>query len=128
MFVARSPPPWKVAQKVRPVKEILELSRDCWFDLDRKTFESSWIVCGYFGSDHFVRFRESVFDGIDTFEEAIGVIDPAEVLAGSSLSTTPQYCTAFEWQIKEIGKGRNISIATICHLYVNSSVISNWCI
>lgn len=31
------------------------------------------------------------------------IVDPAEALAGSSLSNAPQYCAKYEWQVEDRG-------------------------
>eukprot|EP00435_Cladocopium_sp_Y103_P033811 s1426_g8.t1 len=91
----------QVAASVRPAVEIAQMSVDCWFALDRKVFESAWLVCGYFSVQHFESFRGNMA-GVDSLEEAVHVVDPADVLGGSSLCHTPQYCSKYEWQIAAV--------------------------
>lgn len=92
----------QVAASVAPILDLLEISLAAWIELDRKVFESSWIVTGYFDPDHFQQYRGTE-DGISTQEEAEHLADPSEVLEGSSLTQTPQYCTKYEWQLEDYG-------------------------
>ena len=92
----------QVAQAVRPLSEIMKISLDCWQSLSRKTLESSWMVCGYFGPEHFHQFRDSNDGpGVKDFQEALKIADPADVLSGSSLTHSPQWCTTYCWQFQE---------------------------
>ena len=86
------------------VLDLLEVSLEAWIRLERKTIESSWMVTGYFDPSHFEPFRAiDGQEGVSTMEEAVHEVDPAQVLEGSKLVQTPQFCTKFEWQVEDTG-------------------------
>jgi len=84
----------------------MDISLKCWLDLPRKTFESAWLICGFFSPEHFEAFR-GLEPGITSLEDAKSFHDPSGVLEGSSLSFMPQNCTAYEWQIQDFSADRS---------------------
>ena len=91
---------------MRPLEEVMDISLKCWLDLPRKTFESAWLICGFFSPEHFEAFR-GLEPGITSLEDAKSFHDPSGVLEGSSLSFMPQNCTAYEWQIQDFSADRS---------------------
>ena len=88
----------EVAATVRPMAEILEMSLDCWKHMPKRVHQSSWVVCGYVEPSHFDKFDCA---HVASEQDAKQILDPAQVLGGSSIQATPQWCTQFEWQIKD---------------------------
>lgn len=67
--------------------------------MPKKVHQSAWVVCGYVEPSHFTQFPDS--PQIGSQQEAEQTLDPAQVLGGSAIQSTPQWCTQFEWQIKD---------------------------
>lgn len=85
-------------QLVREVKSwlsVVNLSLDAWRQLDQKVFQSAWLLCGYFGEEHFAKYQGSGVSSV-TFDDAMKILSsPFGPLKG-----TPQRCTVFEWQVQ----------------------------
>lgn len=90
----------EVAQSVKSVLEVLEVSNAAWNAVPQQVFRSAWIVCGYFAADD---FNDVVMDGppVKTVEDAHHVLDPCGVLQGTKIDGTPQFCATMEWQIQD---------------------------
>lgn len=84
----------------RPVLEILEITNQAWNAIAPHTFESAWVVTGYFTPEHFDGKVDS-WPPIQSVAEATHVLDPCNVLEGTGFIGTPQFCTTMEWQIEE---------------------------
>ena len=92
----------QVLQEVRGYTDILNMTLAAWESLERRIFQAAWISCGYFDSNHMLRF--------DSSEEGLNVKDLTQKKAETELSDifsvcgdswTPQRCTRFEWQLKD---------------------------
>ena len=83
---------------MKSMPEIMELTNEAWTDMPRNVFESAWMICGYFGPEHFLQFQG--VHSVSTEKDAQKVLDPCGVLHGAGLTPTPQYCTRFEWQLQ----------------------------
>ncbi|CAK9114704.1 Uncharacterized protein (Fragment), partial [Durusdinium trenchii] len=95
-------------QLVREVKSwlsVVNLSLDAWRQLDQKVFQSAWLLCGYFGEEHFAKYQGSGVSSV-TFDDAMKILSsPFGPLKG-----TPQRCTVFEWQVQvESGEWQSMS-------------------
>lgn len=80
---------------VLPIEQILELTNEAWWEMPVQTFQSAWMVCGYFSQEHFGQFNQNPVSEA----EAANWFDPSQTLFGSALKATPQFCTQFQWQI-----------------------------
>lgn len=88
-------------QLVREVKswlEIVHISLEAWRQLDRRIFQSAWMLCGYFGEDHMAKFQGEDVATVLTFADATKLLSAVGPLKG--FQGTPQRCVAFEWQIQ----------------------------
>lgn len=102
----------EVAATVRPMVEILDMSLHCWKKMPKKVHQSAWVVCGYVEPSHFTQFPDS--PQIGSQQEAEQTLDPAQVLGGSAIQSTPQWCTQFEWQIKDPENATKYSTKSGC--------------
>ena len=100
----------QIAMEARPLIEIVDLTLSAWEALDRKVFQSAWIICGYTTQDEL-----AVFDG-----QARGLDRAAAHSALSDAFTkysrffVPQYCTTMEWQIKARGAVPELMLSVPC--------------
>lgn len=92
----------QVAASVADFVEIMNISVEAWESIDARTFQASWLVCGYFDETHFAQVPHSQVASVKTVEEAKHVLDPSGLLDGTSIIATPQYCTTFEWRIQDL--------------------------
>ena len=83
-----------------PMVEILQLTLAAWEAVEPRFFQAAWLVCGYFGPDHFSAANSDA-PAVVSVAEATHILDPAGVLAGTAIRATPQFCCAFEWQIQD---------------------------
>ena len=88
----------EVASRVKPLPEILALTKEAWDAVDTKVFQSAWIICGYVSSNH---FDSVATDVVQTVDAAKAILDPCGVLSGTSLEATPQFCQVYDWQIED---------------------------
>ena len=85
---------------IAPFTDIMTLTNKVWFGMGLEIFESAWIVCGYFQPEFFGQFRATNIPSMEVAREKL-VINPAGILNGSGLQPTPQFCTRFQWQMKD---------------------------
>lgn len=78
--------------------DIIDITYQAWRELDVKVFVAAWMVTGYFDAEHFA--DASAAPPVVNMEAAIDILDPAHILENCNLSTTPQMCTKYEWQIE----------------------------
>lgn len=81
--------------------DIMFTTRDCWFEVDARTFQASWITTGYFDHEHFAEVPNAGVASVESLETAKKIIDPTGLLDGTTLCGSPQYCTTFEWRIQD---------------------------
>lgn len=102
MGVIKSVLSLQVSASVARYIEVIKLTKEAWYEVDRATFVASWIVTGYFEQSHFPRDQKIALPSIDSIEEAKKILDPTGLLDGTTLLGTPQYCTHFEWRIQDL--------------------------
>lgn len=100
--------------------DIVEITNDAWWSLDLGVFEAAWVVTGYFSADHFRQFRVPEVSSMAEARDKL-VMNPAGILTGSGLKPTPQFCTQFEWQLKDGVLGQKVYV---CFFLFN--VVSGW--
>lgn len=103
----------EVLTSILPILDIVEITNDAWWSLDLGVFEAAWVVTGYFSTDHFRQFRVPEVSSMAEARDKL-VMNPAGILTGSGLKPTPQFCTQFEWQLKDWVPGQKVCICFSC--------------
>lgn len=102
MRVIKSVLSLQVAASVASYVEVMRLTKEAWFEVDRATFVASWIITGYFEMSHFPKDPKIFLPNIDSIDDAKKILDPTGLLDGTALLGTPQYCTCYEWRIQDL--------------------------
>ena len=89
-----------MSQTIASCTDIMKQTNDVWFSMRLDIFEAAWIICGYFPPEFFAQFRATTIPSMEAAREKL-VINPAGILNGSGLQPTPQFCTRFQWQMKD---------------------------
>lgn len=89
----------QVSMEVRSYHEILLLTLKAWESLERRIFANAWLVCGYFNEDHMKHFADRNDEGSD-ITDAKEDIDTFGCCGKGPW--TPQRCTFYEWQVKDM--------------------------
>lgn len=101
MGVIKSVLSLQVSASVANYLEVIRVTKEAWYEVERATFVASWIVTGYFEQSHFPPDLKIALPNIDSVGEAKKILDPTGLLDGTALLGTPQYCTRFEWRIQD---------------------------
>ena len=75
---------------------VIALTHEAWMSLERKIFQSAWVVTGYVDGESMVGTDHG--PPIPSLNEAQGLLHNAFQEYG--MANTPQRCTCFEWQIE----------------------------
>ena len=118
----------QVKREVANWLSVAEMSYKAWTSLERKVFQSAWIVCGYVDSLVGTEHME-----LPSMKEAQELFN--DLFKDYGVASTPQRCTSFEWQIQvshplfpKIGVGHLFFCFTIyvCHVYVSTGPAMGW--
>ena len=86
----------QIQREVANWLQVIEISYKAWTSLERRIFQSSWVVCGYVDPESMVASEHPA--QMPSLNEAQQEL--AELFKPYGLANTPQRCTTFEWQIE----------------------------
>ncbi|CAJ1437547.1 unnamed protein product [Effrenium voratum] len=95
-----------VYMSVKGWSEVVDMTLEAWNSLERKVFQSAWLLCGLFDWPHMQRFAINENTPVITLDHAQALLH--DEFAKYGLASTPQRCTTFEWQIQEGEEWRSL--------------------